>query len=926
MSEKISCIKVLTVVLALATSVFVGVASVGAQTSTLSSVTPLIVPEGQDGELDHTFGANDGDGVDGLVELNEDNSWLNALLGATSAQQSDGKILTVSLSDTLNIGSLNNREFAEEDNLVTIARSANWDSTIRRRNYDGSVDSTFGQDGTTSLNDLIGANTLVLAIALQSDGKIVLTGLTQPDNQILTTFANDPIDTAISIPQNSPFVMRLQVDGSLDTSFGNNGFIELNLAEFDFGVASDVLVQTDGKIVVAGCLDNMVEPTSDLSAQAVNTNVFFVSRLLADGSLDTTFADAGTYVADNSFNCQWISRVFQQSDGKVVIIGNSFDTDTQEVNSFAARLTSLGTLDASYGDEGVTHFFTGSSNQDLLNAEMQSDNQLIVVNNISTNDYFSAVIERITSDGDIDQSFGTDGNVIVGDGESQTYLFGLAIQPDGKIIATGITGITDANLDTTTGELITYRIRNDGTFDETFGEFGKVSFDLIPNLLGTSVIVQPNGQLLIFGSKINNDSSAAPSFMLRLNSVKPISVTGVAPSRLFDTRVGSPQGTISVDQSKYGKSKELRIKVAGASGLPEYGIGAVTLNVTVTEPEDSGYITVYPCGTRPLASNLNFIKNQTVSASVTTAVSRSGEVCIFASAFTNLVADVNSWSAPNAGYAPLSPQRLLDTRALSPQGAISVVKKKYGADSELRVKVAGSGGFPGALMSSVSLNVTVTEPETEGFLTVYPCGTRPVTSNLNFVADQTISTSVTSPVSDDGEICIYSSAMTNLIADGFGWFVEGAGVTPVGPTRLVDTRVGSPQGAISVTKKKYGVIDDGNRNELRLPLLGVAELPEYGIGTVQLTVTVTDPAGSGFITIYPCETFPLASNLNYVTGQTIATAVTAQVSADGEICIYSNQSTNIIVDINGWGNLPRYACDGSILEVTQSERVGIMCR
>jgi hypothetical protein len=100
-----------------------------------------------------------------------------------------------------------------------------------------------------------------------------------------------------------------------------------------------------------------------------------------------------------------------------------------------------------------------------------------------------------------------------------------------------------------------------------------------------------------------------------------------------------------------------------------------------------------------------------------------------------------------------------------------------------------------------------------------------------------------------------------------------------------------------VTKKKYGAA-----SELRLPLNGVAELPASGISTVQLTVTVTNPSASGFITVHPCGTLPLASNLNYIADQTIATAVTAQVSTDGEVCIYSNQLTDIIVDINGWGN------------------------
>ncbi len=919
MTDHKSRTKIFTVALALTTSVFVGASSVGAQTLTLTSVTPPIAPTGQDGELDHTFGANDVDGVDGFIQLNQETFWGFTFLGKDAVQQSDGKILTVALNTDLTIGSLNNREIIQDDNLITIAQPALWNSTIQRRNYDGSIDSTFGQDGSITFNDLVGISTLVLKITLQPDGKILLAGLAETDNQVLTTLENDPIQTTVSISQSYPFVARLLIDGTLDTSFGTNGFIEIDNAGFDFGYASEVFVQSDGKIVVAGNLDDRIEPTSDVSARTTTPSSFFIYRMFADGSLDTTFADAGAYIANNNLDNPFISSVFQQSDGKLVAVGTGNEIDTSNQRMFAMRLTSVGTLDETYGVGGVTSLFTENSVQDLVRAVMQPDNQLIVVNNfpINDNEYYSAVIERITADGDIDQGFGTNGDLVVSDGASNTSLFGLAIQPDGKIITTGITAINDFNLVNTVVKQVTYRFRKNGTLDETFGESGKVTFDLIPNLVGTAVIVQPNGQLLILGTELNNNLNATHDFILRLNSAKPVSVNGVTPSRLLDTRAGSPQGTIVVEKTKFGESKELRFKIAGVSGLPEFGIAAATINLTATEPEATGYITVYPCGMRPLASNLNFVKDQTASTSVTTAVSPSGEICLYSSAQTNLIVDVNGWSAPNAGYTSINPQRLLDTRALSPQGEISIAKKKYGPDSELRVKVAGAAGLPGARIGSVSLNVTVTEPENEGFITVYPCGTRPLASSLNFVTNQTISASVTSPVSADGEICIYSSVPTNLIADAFGWFVQGSGITPVGPTRLVDTRTASPQGSIAVTQKKYGAAD-----ELRLPLNGVADLPDDGIGSVQLTVTVTNPNASGFITVYPCGTLPLASHLNYTTGQTIAASVTALVSADGEVCIYSNQSTNIIVDVNGWGNQPQYRC-GGILEIPDDKNINV---
>jgi uncharacterized delta-60 repeat protein len=878
------------------------------------------VPEGQDGELDHTFGTNDNDGIDGFLRLSEEPSWAYNIVGAVVEQQTDGKFLTVATtSENGGIASLNdfhsNAGHHGVDGDVTIAAPPLWESLLQRRNYDGSLDTTFGQGGSVSIEESTGTRTLVAGITLQTDGKIVIVGVTDYSEYAVGSLqsnadqeASDSIDVSISAPDGFPFVMRLHQDGSADTTFGTNGIFEIDPQQFTFGIATDVTTQADGKIVVAGYLNDRVAPTSDVTAQIGFASEFFVARFTIDGSPDTSFAGTGTFTSEVELTNHWINQVFTQSDGKIVIVGSGYD-DNGYLSAFLTRLTSAGVVDTMYGTDGVVSI-PNLLSLNLFEAAIQPDNQIVIANTISSND-----ISRITVKGAFDQTFGTNGELIIGDGVASNYVLGLSIQPDGKILATGN---NNTIVGTSPGELAIYRFRGDGTPDSTFGENGLVSFDLEADLVGLETIVQPNGQLLIFGTKVSDDVAEIYDFVLRLNSAKPISVTGLSPSRLFDTRTGSPQGTIVIEQVKYGKSKELRVKVVGVSGLPEYGIGAVTFNLTVTDPDDTGYITVHPCGTRSLASNINFVKNQTVSTSVTTAVSPAGEICIYSSANTNLIADINSWSATNAGYEPLTPQRLLDSRALSPQGAISVVKKKYGSDTELRVKVAGAAGLPGARIGSVSLNITVTEPEAEGFITVYPCGTRPLASSLNFVANQTISTSVTSPVSVDGEICIYSSAMTNLIADAFGWFVQGSGVTPVGPTRLVDTRAASPQGTISVKQKKYGATD-----ELRLPLNGVAGLPNNDIGTVQLTVTATNPNTSGFITVYPCGTLPLASNLNYTTGQTVAVSVTTQVSGDGEVCIYSSASTDVIVDINGWGNQPRVACDGSILEISDAARLRI---
>jgi hypothetical protein len=77
-------------------------------------------------------------------------------------------------------------------------------------------------------------------------------------------------------------------------------------------------------------------------------------------------------------------------------------------------------------------------------------------------------------------------------------------------------------------------------------------------------------------------------------------------------------------------------------------------------------------------------------------------------------------------------------------------------------------------------------------------------------------------------------------------------------------------------------------------------LAALGVGAVSLNVTVTEPDGAGYVTVYPCGTKPLASSLNYVAGQTIPNAVIAPALAQGEVCFYSTQQTHILADVNGW--------------------------
>ncbi len=259
----------------------------------------------------------------------------------------------------------------------------------------------------------------------------------------------------------------------------------------------------------------------------------------------------------------------------------------------------------------------------------------------------------------------------------------------------------------------------------------------------------------------------------------PGCLSPVTPARVLDTRnaTGGTTGPVGAGQT-------VKLKVLGAGGVPKSGVEAVVLNVTVTQPTAGGYVTVYPDGvTRPTTSNLNYVAGQTIPNLVIAPVGTDGEVDLYngSSGKAQLIADVSGWFAAGApttgGLMPLTPARLLDTR-----GATGGTAGPVGAGQTVGLKVLGAGGVPASGVEAVVLNVTVTQPKVGGFVTVYPDGvTRPTTSNLNYVAGQTIPNLVIAPVGADGKVDLYngSGGTVQIVADVSGYFTSGP-VTPLG--------------------------------------------------------------------------------------------------------------------------------------------------
>ena len=240
-------------------------------------------------------------------------------------------------------------------------------------------------------------------------------------------------------------------------------------------------------------------------------------------------------------------------------------------------------------------------------------------------------------------------------------------------------------------------------------------------------------------------------------------------------------------------------------------------------------------------------------------------------------------------YTPLTPTRLLDTR-IHP-GAL-------GAGGAMPVQITGEAGVPSSDVVAVVLNVTATGPQRDGYLTVWPADEpRPLISNVNYAAGETVPNLVTVAVSLEGAVAVFSSAQSDVVIDIEGYYSDSLG-TPGGrfrataPTRLVDTRTGfgGMGSAILPSSRRF------------LNVVGRAGLPTVGATAVVMNVTVTRPTASGFLTVYPHDsTTPLVSNLNFVAGQTVPNLVIVKVPPSGIIDMFNSAgATDVVVDVVGY--------------------------
>lgn len=377
----------------------------------------------------------------------------------------------------------------------------------------------------------------------------------------------------------------------------------------------------------------------------------------------------------------------------------------------------------------------------------------------------------------------------------------------------------------------------------------------------------------------------------------------VTPTRVLNTRTGegAPVGKVLGGHS-------LAISVTdGVTDAPAAAtISAVVLNVTVTLPLANGLVSAYPDGIPlPKPSNLNFTANETVANLTTVMVGQDGKVDLYTSATTDMVADVEGYyvtSTAGAGYNPITPVRLLDTRkgTGAPVGAV-------GAGKAISLQVSGAASsIPATGLVAAALDVTVTESTADGVITVFAAGgTTQSASNLNYTKGENIANMAVVKLGTGGKVTFTntSSGTVQIIADVAGYYTSTGGdaFVPMAPWRALDTRAGIGQ----ESSQPHPVASDSNA-------IWFFDDEFDGTGywsgdsvpaAVVLNVTVVQPTANGLMIAYPGGNLPGTSNSNFSAGETLPTMVmVACNSGTGNTELYndSSGSTQMIADVFGY--------------------------
>lgn len=326
--------------------------------------------------------------------------------------------------------------------LVAVYDPQEWFKVVRYK-IDGTIDNSFGAGGVVTIRQNPIKTAGSYAVALQSDGRIIVGGYTWTDDN------------------NDFALVRLKTNGVVDSSFGTDGWVytpvsPITVYPFGDDKIRRIKVLSDNSIIAAGYAYNGVD------------NDFALAKYDANGALVTTFGTNGKIVLDIN-NDDFITDLGITGTGNIAVVGNSNTSTNTDIS--VAQFTAAGIPDPDFNSGHVlTTGLTG--NYEAYGLAVQSNNYLVITGLTPPTSAKDVYVARITTTGEFDTNFGTTGEITInyGAGISNDEGRSIAVQSDGKIL---IAGITDAITPPSTYDILLIRLNSNGSLDTDFGANGK---------------------------------------------------------------------------------------------------------------------------------------------------------------------------------------------------------------------------------------------------------------------------------------------------------------------------------------------------------------------------------------------------------------------------------------------------------------------
>ena len=494
-----------------------------------------------EGELDASFGQH------GRMAIQVDGARFG---GAISLQPADGKLLFPGFHEAAAGG----QEFA-----------------VLRLNADGSRDDTFANHGVATIG--FDSSAAASRLAVQPDGKIVAVGFLQPNATQL--------DFAIA---------RLNTDGTIDSAFGRDGRVTLDLGASEF--ISDIVLLPGGGFVVVG------------TTHAPDHRGAVFASFEANGALDATFGTGvvqGTTIVGFEDRTPELASLFRQSDGKFVACGAASDYSELVYigDMLAMRVTAEGSVDATFGDEGISRIAATPGFSSAQACTAMSDGTVMLAGFHGEPGKVEPVLARLMPDGALDATFGRSGLAGFAVGHI-AWAQAILLLDDGTLAVTGFTyplAGTDipmhmflAGIDANTGRLDPH-FGNEGVTIVDFGQGSRLSA-----VEGRGLVEQADGKLIAVGHDYNSSLALARVNRSAAGSTGSVGfvTTGAVASEGADLvmtvqRTGGSTGRISVGYSAIADSATATADFTEVSGTLTWVDGEVdakSITVPITDDSD----------------------------------------------------------------------------------------------------------------------------------------------------------------------------------------------------------------------------------------------------------------------------------------------------------------------------------------------------